>query len=806
VQTLLADVRYASRVLFRAPSFTLAVVAILALAIGANTAIFSIVNAVLLRPLPFDDAPQVVRLFQVPPQDAFPGITRFAVSPGNFYDWKRDATLFESMAIYRFRAFRMTGGGTARSVIAAAVGADFFNVLRVQPALGRVFLAEEDAPGRSQVVILSDRFWRSHFNGAPDVVNQTLTLDGERYAVVGVMPAEFSMESWAATARDIWVPLAYTDEERVVRENHNAHVVARLKSTADVAQANTELTVISERLEREFPRDNAGWGGTVVPLHEVIVGDIRTSLLMLLGAVTLVLWLACANVGNLVLARAIARRKELAIRSALGAGRRRVLQQLVVEAMLLSIAGGAMGLLLADTAISAASALLATQLPRTEEIGMDVRVLLFVAGASIFTGILAGVIPALRAGRPDLTEALKEGGRDDSAVGIRTRRALIVCEVAVSVVLLMGAAVMFRSLTALAGVDPGFNPGNVLTMRVSLPETRYSTAPQMSGFFDTALERLRALPGVEAAGAIDDLPLQGGSVQPIVLEGRPELLPRDQPTVQVRKITPGYLGAMEIPLLQGRDVAESDTEVLLVSRAAASLLWGSDDPVGRRVTLPLQSRTVLKQVIGIVDDVKQGELSGAAEPTVYEYTRSRERAWDAMTFVMRTSVPPTSLAQAAAGIVRGIDPDQPVEDVRTMEEWLGETMRSQRFTALLLGLFASVALVLASVGIYSVLSYTVNGRRREIGIRTALGAQTVDVVRLVVREGMSPALVGIVIGAGAALASAAVLESLVFGVSASDPLLLGLVAATLTLMSLAASLLPAYRAARVDPLTALRAH
>jgi predicted permease len=800
----MADVRYAVRVLFRAPSFTVAVVAVLALGIGANTAIFSIVNAVLLRPLPFEEPAQVVRLFHVPPQDAFPGMPLFAVSPANFYDWKRDARLFDSMAIYRFRQFRLTGGAAAQSVVATAVGADFFHVLRAQPALGRAFLAEEDSPGRSRVVILSDRFWRAHFNGASDVVNQTLTLDGEGYTVVGVMPASFSVEAWSATAQDIWVPVAYTSAERAVRENHNAQVIARVKPGVDLAQAESEMTVLSTRLEREFPQENAGWGATVVPLQEVIVGDIRMPLVMLLGAVGLVLLIACANVGNLLLTRAFARRKELAIRAALGAGRARVFQQLLVETLLLAIAGGAAGLLLADTSISAAAALLTTQIPRADEVGIDGRVLLFVAGISILTGILSGVLPALRAGRSDLNEALKEGGRNDGAVGVRTRRALIICEVALSLVLLMGAAVMLRSFLALGKVDAGFNPRNVLTMRVSLPETRYTTPAQVSGFFDTALQRLRALPGVEAAGGIDDLPLQGGSVQPVVLEGRPELLPRDQPTVEVRKITPGYLRAMEIPVLRGRDVTDPDTEVLLVSRSAAKLLWGDDDPVGRRVTLPLQSRTIMKRVIGIVGDVKQGELSGVAAPTVYEYTDSRERAWDSLALVMRTSVPPSSLAQAAAGVVRGMDREQPVEDVRTMEEVLSDTLGSQRFTALLLGLFASVALILASVGIYSVLSYIVTGRSREIGIRTALGAQTSDVMRLVVREGMTPAIIGIVVGAGAALGSAALLEQLVFGMSASDPLTLGAVAGTLALVALVASLLPAYRAARVDPLTVLR--
>ena len=806
MRTLIADVRYALRVLYRAPSFAVAVLAVLALGIGANTAIFSIVNAVLLRPLPFDEADRIVRLFHIPPQDAFPGIPRFPVSPANFYDWKRDAKLFDSMAIYRFREFRLTGGANPQTIVAGAVGADFFHVVRARPALGRVFLPEEDAPGRSRVVILSEGFWKTHFNGASDVVNKTLTLDGESYTVVGVMPAAFSVSSWGATARDIWVPLAYTDEQRRVRENHNAQAVARLKPGVDLAQAESEMTLISTRLERDFPKENAGWGATVITLQELIVEDTRTSLVMLLGAVALVLLIACANVGNLLYTRALGRRKELAIRAALGAGRARVFQQLLVESLLLAIAGGAAGLLLADTSLSAAAALLTTQLPRAEEISVDGRVLLFAACASILTGILAGVLPAIRAGRSDVNEALKEGGRHDGAPGIRTRRGLIVCEVALSLVLLMGAAVMLRSLLALRNVDTGFNPEHVLTMRVSLPETRYSTPAQIDRFFDTTLQRIRALPGVMDAGAIDDLPLQGGSVQPIVLEGRPELLPRDQPTVEVRKITPGYLEAMGIPLLRGRDVAERDVAVLLVSRAAATLLWGDDDPVGRRATLPLQSRTDMKQIIGIVGDVKQAELSGAAAPTVYEYTNPLGSSWSRLSIVMRPSVPPSTLAQAAAGAVREIDPEQPVEDVRPMEALLDEGVRSERFSALLLGLFASVALALASVGIYSVLSYIVSGRSREIGIRTALGAQTSDVVRLIVREGMTPALIGIAVGTIAALGSARILETLVFDVSASDPLMLAAVACALALVALLASLLPAYRAARVDPLKVLRAN
>jgi putative ABC transport system permease protein len=805
VHTLIADVRYSVRVLLRAPSFAIAVVAVLALGIGANTGIFSIVNAVLLRPLPLEEPDRVVRLFHVPPQSTFPGMTRFSVSPANFYDWQRDATQsFEGMALYRLRQFALTGlGSGAESIVAGAVGKEFFGLVRTPPMLGRVFLPEEDSPSKGHVVVVSNGFWKTHLGGTPDAVGRTLQLNGEPYAIVGVMPARFTMKAWGVAGLDLWVPLAYTDAERAVRDNHNDAVVARLAPGVTVAQAQAEMTLISTRLEQQFPQTNAGWGATVVPLQELIVGDVRLSLLMLLAAVGLVLLIACANVGNLLFARVLARRKELAIRSALGAGRGRVFQQLLVEALVLSIAGGAAGLLFARVSLSAGAALLAGQVPRADEISLDGRVLVFVALLSILTAVLAGAMPALRAGRTSLNDALKEGGRNDGAVGIRTRRVLIVCEVALSLVLLMAAGVMLRSLAALRQVDAGFNPHGLLTMHVALPATRYKTPAQVSGFFDTALERIRALPGVQAAGAVDDLPSQGGSVQPIVLEGHTELLPRDQPTVAVRKITPGFLHAMNIPVLQGRDVAASDVDVMLVSRSAAKLLWGDADPIGRRVTLPLESKTRAERIVGIVGEVKQGELTEATGPTVYEYTH--EHSWDSLSLVMRTSVPPVSIAPAATGVIHALDAEQPVEDVRTMDAVLDETLTSHRFSALLLGLFAGVALALASVGIYSVLSYIVRGRSREIGIRTALGARTSDVVRLVVLEGMTPAIIGIAAGAVSALGSAKLLEKLVFGISASDPLTLAAVAATLLVVALLASLLPAYRASRLDPLRVLRA-
>jgi predicted permease len=804
MRTLVSDVRYSLRVLVRAPAFSLAVVSVLALGIGANTAIFSIVNTVLLRPLPFEEPDRLVRLFHVPPQATFPGMPRFSVSAANFYDWKRDARLYEQMALYRFRPLTLTGGGSAEAVVAGAVGEGFFETLRTKPLVGRVFTAEEDAPGRGHVVVLSNGFWKSHFGGTPDAIGRTLTLDGEAYSVVGVMPAAFSIASWSITHRDIWVPIAYKDSERAVRDNHNDAVVARLKSGADLARAEAEMRDISVRLEREYPKENAGWGATVVPLQELIVGDIRTSLVMLLSAVALVLLIACANVGNLLFARALSRGKELAIRAALGAGRARVFQQLIVEAIVLAMAGGVAGLLIARVSLAAGATLLAGQVPRADEISVDARVMLFAFAVSILTGVLAGVLPAIRAGRTDVNSALKEGGRSDAgSVGLRTRRLLIVCEVALSLVLLTGAGVMIRSLLALRNVDAGFDPRNVLTMRVGLPETRYKTPAETTAFYNKALQRLRALPGVQEAAAIDDLPLAGGSQQPIVVDGHAELLPRDQPTVAVRKVTPGYLRAMRVPLLRGRNFTDDDVHVMLVSRDAAKLLWGDVDPIGRQARLPLESKTVVQTVVGVVGDIRENGLAENPVATVYEYTR--EHDWGHLALVVRTSVPPLTLAQAAAGAIHAIDAEQPVEEIRTMEDVRDDTLTSQRFNALLLGLFASVALTLASVGIYSVLSYIVRGRSREIGIRTALGANRADVVRLVVVEGMTPALIGVAAGTAAALAAGRLMAKLVFGVSASDPMTFVAVAATLVFVALMASLVPAYRASRLDPSEVLRA-
>jgi putative ABC transport system permease protein len=799
MRTVFADLRYAVRVMSRTPSFAVAVVSVLALGIGANTTIFSIVNTVLLRPLPFEEPERLVRIFT-----RTPGGRLFELSPGKFYGWQRDAQSFEGMAMYQccgFRQLALTGTGTARTVRAAAVSAGFFEIVRARPALGRVFRQEEDTPGGKHVVVLSDRFWRAEFGGNPDVISRTVKLNDEAYTIVGVMPATASVASWTGMASDVWVPLALTDEQRADRGNHNRDGVARLKRDVEPAQAQGEMDAISARLAREFPQtDGRGWGAVVIPMQEEIVGNSRAMLLMLLGAVGLVLLIACANVGNLLFTRALSRRKEIAIRFALGAVRGRVFRQLLTEALLLAAAGGALGLLLAYGALMSASTRLANLVPRAEEISIDARVLLVAVGMSMLTGVLAGMLPAVRASRSDLNDALKEGGRGDGAIGVRTRRVLIVCEIALSLVLLMGAGVMVQSLLALRHVDTGFDPNGVLTLDVRLIGRRYPTPAQRSAFFDAALQRIRALPGVEAAGTIDNLPFVEGSTQTLNLEGYPPQ--RDPVAVQVRQITPGYLRSMRIPVLRGRDIIENDGEVLLVSADAAKLYWGADDPIGRRASLPF-SKTLLRQVVGIVGDVKQRNLTEASTPTVYVYTRE---SYGQATFAMRTSVTPATLAQPAVAAIRAIDPEQPVGDIRTMVQVLDGKLTSQRFSALLLGVFAGVALLLAALGIFSVLSYIVRGRSREIGIRIALGARRTDILRLVIVEGMSPALVGIAAGMIAALASAKVMETLVFGVSASDPLTLAGVGVTLALVALMASLMPAYRALRLDAVKILRAN
>jgi predicted permease len=798
MRRLSADLRHAFRTTRRRPSFAAAVASVLALGIGANTAIFSMVNAVLLRPLPLEEPERLVRLFTTLPSGRL-----FDLSPGKFHDWQRDARSFDQMALYSccgFRELALTGTGTARTVNAIAVSAGFFEVVGAQPALGRTFHREEDAPGRQQVVVVSDRFWRTELAGNPNAIGRTMWLGDEGYTIVGVMPADASIPSWTAMAGDVWIPLALSAERRAARSNHFLYGVARLRDGVDVAQAQAEMDGISSRLARQFPKSDDRWGAKVIPLQEAIVGKSHTMLLVLLGAVGLVLLIACANVGSLLLTRALSRRKEIAIRAALGAGRWRVFQQLLIEAVLLAAVGGALGVLLAYGALGSAATLLANGVPRADEVSLDARVLLFACALSMLTGVLAGTLPALRAVRSDVNGVLKEGGRGSEGIAGRTRRTLIAGEVALSVVLLMGAGVMVQSLLHLRHGDAGFDPNNVLTMRVRLIAARYPDPVQRAAFFQAALQRIRALPGVEAAGTVDDLPFAEGSSQTLHLEDEPS--PAEPVAVQVRQVSPGYLRAMGIPLLRGRDIVESDTEVLLVSGDAAKLYWGENDPIGRRASLPAVSSKVVRQVVGVVGDVKQRNPFEGSTPTVYFYTRE---PYGRATVAIRTSVPPTALASSVVAAIREIDPEQPVVDIRTMAQVRDEKLTSQRVSAVLLAAFAAIALLLAGVGIYGLLSHIVRGRSREIGIRMALGAPTRDILRLVIAEGMSPVFIGIGAGTVAAVGLGRVLNTLVFGVSASDPSTLAAVGTTLAVAALMASVVPAYRALRIDPVNALRA-
>src|SRR5467141_3142174 len=600
------DLRYAIRQLRKSPGFTAIAVITLALGIGANTAIFSVVNGALLRPLAFREPNRLVHVWHVPPAKSFPGMPTFAVSAANYLDWQRQNPVFENMAIYTYHGFTLTGSEKPEQVDASAVSSSFFETLGVQPMLGRVFSPQEDQPGRSNVVVLSHRFWQDHFGSNADIVGHNINIDGQSFLFAGVMPPSFRFPDVA----QVWTPMAWTDKERAVRGEHHYAVVARLKSGIALKQAQAEMNTISSRLEQLYPADDKGWGAVVVPLHDDLVSDVRPALLVLLGAVAFVLLIACVNVANLALAKTLSRRKEIAIRTALGASSARVLRQILAETVLLALAGGAIGLTYAHFGVRLITAFLADKLPRLVEIGLDLKVLGFTALVCLLTGILAGLVPAVRLTRADLNQALKQGlGRTDSdSSGHRTRSILVVAEVALSLVLLFGAGLMIRSFQQLQRVNPGFEPHGVLTMTLSVARAKFPSPSEQVRFFERVLERVRALPGVESSGVIDDIPLNGnGSHQPIAIEGRPVVSLSDQPEVDVRLISTGYFAALRIPLLRGRDFDSADVAgrpgVILVSESMARQFWPGEDPIGKRLTMTFFP-DVVRQVVGVVGDVK----------------------------------------------------------------------------------------------------------------------------------------------------------------------------------------------------------
>jgi predicted permease len=785
----------------------------LALGIGANTAIFSVVNGVLLRPLAFRDPDRLVRIWHVPPSKSFPGISTFSVSAANYIDWQSQNHVFEQMAIYSYKNFTLTGSEKPEQLDAGAVSSTFFSTLGVQPLFGRIFLPEEDHPGKAKVVVLSHKFWQMHYGKNPDVVGRHIHLDGQAYLIAGVMPADFRVPDYA----QLWTPLAWTDQERAVRGEHHYIVMARLKPQVDLKQAQAEMNTISSRLEQQYPEDDKGWGALVRPLHADMVGDVRPALLVLLGSVAFVLLIACANVANLTLAKTFSRQKEIAIRTAMGASASRVLRQILVESVLLALMGGAIGLIYAHFGVRLIMAFLADKVPHAVEVGLDVSVLLFTVVISVLTGVLAGVLPGLRLSRPNVNQALKQGlGRTDAdSSGHNTRGILVIAEVALSLVLLFGAGLMIRSFQQLQRVNPGFDADNVMTMSLAVAGAKFPTPVEQTAFYEQVLRRVRSLPGVESAGVIDDVPLNGnGSHQPISIEGRPAQAMADQPEVDVRLASTGYMKSMRIPIVRGRDFNDSDIAgrpaVILISESMAREFWAGQDPIGKRLTMTFFPG-VVREIVGVVGDVKIDGLD-QTRPSATLYVPTSQVAegfagqWRSfpMTLVVRTANNPGGIASAASNAVHEVDPELPVRDILTMNEVMANSVAQQRFNMMLLGAFGILALFLAAMGIYSVLSYSVRRRVQEIGIRLALGARLADVLRMVVVEGMKPVLFGVVLGIAGAFALGRLLASLIYAVRPTDPLTFFGSAVLLALISLLACMIPAYRATRVDPLAALR--
>jgi predicted permease len=804
-ESVVRDLRYGTRTLLKTPGFALAGVVILGLGIGVNSAIFTVVNAVVLKPLPFAESDRIMRLWQTPPQSLFT-TPIFAISPANFIDWEEQNQVFERLAIYRTGRMTLTGHGDPDSIVALRASADFLPILGLTPTIGRGFTKDENRSGSAMTVLLSDALFKTRFGGDPSILGRTITLNRVPYTVIGVVPP---ITTFAQVAQ-VFVPLAWTAEERATRNNHNYLGIAQLKRGVDVARAQADMAAISERLALAYPDDNKEWGALVRPLQEDMIGNVKSSLLVLLGAVALVLLIACANLANLMLVRTHSRAKEIAVRGALGASRMRVVQQLLAEGLVLGAGGGLAGLLAAFYGVDLLIAAFGTALPRASEVTVDARVLAFTAAIAMITGLLAAFVPAWQLSGRDANDALKTGpGRGNSSAGHgRMRNVLVVSEVALALMLLIGAGLLMRSLSGLRSVDPGFDAGNTLTATIVIPNAKYTTPEQRNQFFDRVLQNVLALPGVESAAWIDNLPLQGGSTQYVAVEGQPQLKESELPVVAVRMPSPGYFKTSKIQMLAGRDFSDADgfgkPAVVIVSEGTAKRFWPNQDPIGKRLTLTMMTKEAAT-VVGVVREVKTGSLDQTeAESETAIYAPAAQFGYNGSTITVRTAVEPRSLTRGLIGAVRAVDREQPVLDIATMDEVVEESLGQRPFAMMLLAAFATLALVLASVGIYSVLAYTVRQRVREIGIRMALGAPSGGVLRLVVIEGLKPTLIGVALGLVLAAALVRVMTTLLYGVDQHDPGTFSAVAVIMLMVGSVATLVPAYRATRVDPIVTLR--
>jgi putative ABC transport system permease protein len=800
MQTLIQDLRYGARMLFNQPGFTLIAVLTLALGIGATTAIFSVVNAVLLRPLPFPQAERIVRLWESRvPEDGL----RVAVRYPNFQDWRQQQQSFTHLAAYREDGFNLQTGAEARRLEGARVTVDFFNVLGVQPMQGRAFTAQEDAPHGERVVILSHALWQQSFGGAAQVLGQQIKVDGQSHTVVGIMPPGFNFPGYGYVNEDthLWFPFAL-EAPSTGRGPHLLRVLGRLQPAATVEQARADLATIAQRLAQAYPDTNKNAGVFMIPLQTFYHEELQRPLYVLLGAVLFVLLIACANVANLMLARNAGRERELAIRAALGAGRGRLVRQLLTESLLLVAAGGAGGLLLAAWGVELLTKFGPTDIPRLQEATLDAPVLCFTLAVSVLTGLIFGLAPAWQRAGLDPNAALKAGARATSGAGQRLRKGLVVAEVALSLLLLIGAGLMLKSFVRLQQVAPGFDAQGGLTMDINLPPEKYAKPEQRAALLEQMLARLRTLPGVMSAGATHRLPLRGNSGMGFEIEGRP--IAEGQPRLRAnyRAITPDYFRALGTPLIAGRTYTDEEawrkSSAIIINQTLARRHWPNENPIGQR----LKIGGAALEIIGVAADAKENGLTAEVSDGLYvAYVAS---AAPAMTLVLRTDADPLSLVDAARAEIRRLDAEQAVSNINTLSGLLHETMAQPRFNTALLALFAVLALVLASVGIYGVIAYAVTQRTPEIGLRMALGAQPRDVLRLVLAQGLKLTLGGVALGLLAALALTRWMKSLLFGVSATDPLTFVGIALLLTFVALLACWIPARRATKVDPMIALR--
>ncbi|HKY03324.1 MAG TPA: ABC transporter permease [Blastocatellia bacterium] len=816
METLLQDFRYGMRMLLKKPGFTAVAIIALALGIGASTSIFSVINTVLLKPLPYEDPQQVVMVWQTSKQAAkVLGTARLPATYADFYDWRDQNSLFDSMAALDSWLVNLTGMDEPLKLNGARATPDLFSLLRVKPLIGRTFLPEEENPGAERVVVLSHGLWQQRFGADTGVVGRSITLNDASFTVVGVLPEDFRFTEGSNLPRvfkfaarvDIWTPLVQTEARVKNRGNHNLAVVGRLKAGVTPEQAQAEMQTIARRIAEGYGGKPDESGTEVVSLREQIAGDIRPALLVLMGAVIFVLLIACANVAGLLLVRASARYKELALRTALGASRARLIRQLLTESVMLALVGGGAGALLAlwgtDLLISLSPDTISHVAPQ----GVDLRVLAFTLAVSVATGVVFGLVPALASSKPNISETLKEGGRGATDSRGRARNALVVAEIALALVLLVGAGLLIKSFAQLMRVDPGFNPDRVALMDVALPYARYGENPKRAEFFRQAVERIRSLPGVESVGINYSAPLSGADASNVfAIEGQPPLADGEWQSANLGTISPDYFRTLEIPLVRGREFTDQDSldsqPVAIVDETMVRRYFGGDDPVGKRVRVG--GRDWLT-VVGVVGSVKSESLEGESRPYIYVPYAQRPSFWPSTTIAMRSRTNDTTgLIAAAKREINAIDKDQPVSNITTLAELYRKAAAPKRFSMALLSLFAGVALVLAGVGLYGVMAYSVSQRTHEIGIRMALGAQKSHVFNLVVRQAVSVALVGVSAGLVAALLLTRLMSSLLFGVSATDPVVYGAISLLLVAVVLLASYIPARRAMKVDPMTALR--